>query len=163
MSRDYVLLSDKVDPADGFEVEQFEGSLIFTCTDDDVVMLGSDSLKRLRNEIEVALDTNTTRDLFNAREQIKNLEQENREARALIQTLAEGKDNLRREIDNLERRHTPVLSDSKYLYGHVEDMGLELSVKAQDNGIIVDLTLPGTNDVVWTSAVHIGDIDLEVE
>lgn len=103
MSRDVIFLFDTVDKEDGFEVELWEGKLIFTILEDEVVMLDVGSLRRLRNRIEEALCENTVRDLANAREIITNLEQENREARALIMTMAEGKDNLRREIDHLER------------------------------------------------------------
>lgn len=105
MPRNFILLSDAIDPGDGLEVERFNDTLIFTTVDNPVVMLDEDNVKRLRREIELLLGTNMVRDLYNARDYIKTLEQENRELQALVQTLAEGKDKLRREIDHLEREN----------------------------------------------------------
>ncbi len=99
--------------------------------------------------------------IYQLKERLENTEQQSKEWQALANIYAEGKDLLRRELDQAERGKK--LGDSCYMFADVIDMGLDLIVKAQDSGLIFDLVIPGTNAVVWTTSIHIGDIDLEVE
>ena len=55
-----------------------------------------------------------------------------------------------------------TLHDCEYLYARIADMELVLSVKAQDGGLIFDL-INTYDEIVWTSSLHIGDIDVESE
>lgn len=105
-----IVIHDGTLREDVLEVEIWQETMILTAQDNEQrdgvavsILLDERGAKLLRDHVDQYFEEYPRQQVTQLRERLENAEQENRELQALVQVLAEGKDLLRRELEQATR------------------------------------------------------------